>query len=47
MGWSLGPEKLIRMMLVISNYTFFCASVPAQIAMARSLDAINTADALG
>lgn len=41
-GWAIGPEKIIRLAGIINNTTTYCTNTPAQVAMARILDTIDT-----
>ena len=40
-GWSIGPERIIKLGAIINSTTSYCANNPGQIAMAKSLDLIN------
>ena len=40
-GWSIGPERLVRLTGIINNTTCYCTNHPAQIAMSKALECVD------
>ena len=41
-GWAIAPPELLQLGGIISNGVFYCCNVPGQIAIANSMDQIQT-----
>ena len=41
-GWAIGPPELIRLGGIINNTTVYCTNHPAQVAIAGSLEMLDS-----
>ena len=40
-GWSIGPEELIRLGAICASAAYYCFNMPGQVAIANALDKVN------
>lgn len=41
-GWAIGPKELIRLGGIINNTTVYCTNHPGQVAVAQSLEMLES-----